>query len=103
MSGTKSCGRKARSQGILTAAVAAALGGGVGSLQAQVSINQISNTDWAVTDGSLSVTFDPQGEEITSIQYGGGENLLNPGGGTDGSLNAEFAGTPFGSGDANVS
>ena len=32
------------------------------------------------------------------MAHGAGSNLLNPGGGTDGSLNAEFAGTPLGAG-----
>jgi autotransporter-associated beta strand protein len=68
----------------------------------QVTLTKTSNTDWTITNGSLTAVFDPEGEEVTSIELGvgsgAGENLLNPGGGTDGSLDAEFAGTPFGSG-----
>ena len=88
-----------RKIGLLCAATAACTAGGA---SAQVTLTKNSNTNWTITNGALTAVFDPQGEEITSIQLGTGsgasENLLNPGGGTDGSLNEEFAGTPFGSG-----
>jgi len=64
---------------------------------AQVTLNQISSSDWAIKDGPLSAVFSPSGEEITSIEYNGSSNLLD-GGGTKGSLNQEFSGTPFGTG-----
>jgi Polysaccharide lyase family 4, domain III/Polysaccharide lyase family 4, domain II/PEP-CTERM motif len=68
----------------------------------QVTLTKTSSTNWTITNGDLTAVFDPSGEEITSIKLGigsgAGGNLLNPGGGTDGSLDAEFAGTPFGSG-----
>jgi autotransporter-associated beta strand protein len=88
-----------RKIGLLMAATAACTAGYAG---AQVTLTKNSNTNWTITNGALTAVFDPQGEEITSIKLGvgsgAGEDLLNPGGGTDGSLNQEFAGTPFGSG-----
>ena len=83
---------------LTSAAAAAALAWLPAELNAQVTLTKTSNTNWGITNGPLSVTFDPAGEEITSIKLNSGTNLLNPGGGTDGSLNPEFAGTPFGSG-----
>src|SRR5262249_20602750 len=63
----------------------------------QVTLNEISNSNWTINDGPLTAVFSPTGEEVTSIRYNGSSNLLN-GGGTKGSLNQEFAGTPFGAG-----
>ena len=69
---------------------------------AQITLTKNSNTNWTITNGDLTAVFDPAGEEVTSIKLGVGSSaspdLLNPGGGTDGSLDAEFAGTPFGTG-----
>ncbi len=79
----------------VSAGVAAALSA---EAQGQVTLVENSNTNWQISNGLINATFDPQGEEIDSISLGNGTNLLNPGGGTDGSLNQEFAGTPFGSG-----
>ena len=93
----KSGGRNRAERAILAAAVAAL--GSIPSLShAQVTLTKTSNTVWTMTNGDITAVFDPAGEEITSIQLGSGANLLNPGGGTNGSLNAEFAGTPLGTG-----
>jgi rhamnogalacturonan endolyase len=87
-----------RSYRVLFAAASGALGSIPALSHGQVSLTEHSNTDWAITSGNLSLVFDPQGEEITSVSLGSSGDLLNPGGGTDGSLNPEFAGTPFGAG-----
>jgi autotransporter-associated beta strand protein len=95
-------GRKSRTQKALFAAVSTALGSACTVGHAQVTLTENSSTNWTITNGVLTAVFDPQGEEIDSVQLGVGasasQNLLNPGGGTDGSLDQEFAGTPFGSG-----
>jgi rhamnogalacturonan endolyase len=62
-----------------------------------------SGANWTITNGgtgssALTIVFSTSGEEITSISLNGSPDLLNPGGGTDGSLDAEFSGTPFGAG-----
>jgi hypothetical protein len=92
-------GRKFRRDTIFCAAIAGVLGAGSTVCDAQVTISQYSSTNWTITDGNLTAVFDPQnnGGDITSIQVSGGPSLLN-GGGTSGSLDEEFAGTPFGSG-----
>jgi hypothetical protein len=82
----------------LSMAVAGVFGTSISSAGfGQVTLNQISNSNWTITDGPITAVFSPSGEEITSIRYNGSSNLLN-GGGTKGSLNQEFAGTPFGAG-----
>jgi autotransporter-associated beta strand protein len=98
MLSAKRAGRKFRSNSALFAAVSATLGATASFSNAQVTLTKSSNTDWTITNGEITAVFDPEGEEIDSVQLGSGPNLLNPGGGTDGSLDAEFAGTPFGSG-----
>ena len=63
----------------------------------QVTLTKTSNTNWTLTDDGITAVFDPAGEEFTSIKLGSSPSLLD-GGGLDGSLNPEFAGTPFGTG-----
>ncbi|MGD0390551.1 MAG: hypothetical protein ABSC42_16520, partial [Tepidisphaeraceae bacterium] len=94
------CGgrRKSRAQKALFAAVSAALGTACTVGHAQVSLTKNSNTNWTITDGSLTAVFDPQGEEIDSIQLGSSGNMLYPGGGTSGSLDQEFDGSGLGTG-----
>ncbi|MGA2440215.1 MAG: polysaccharide lyase family protein [Tepidisphaeraceae bacterium] len=98
-------GRKSRTQEALFAAVSAALGTACSVGHAQVTLTQNSSTNWTMTNGALTVVFDPSGQEITSIKLGVGggasPNLLNTGGTSStnrGTLDQEFAGTPFGSG-----
>jgi rhamnogalacturonan endolyase len=87
--------RKAAS--LLTASVLS-VGVGVPIASAQVTITK-SGSSWTLTNGAgLSAVFSTSGEEITNITLNGGTDLLNPGGGTNGSLNQEFSGTPFGAG-----
>jgi hypothetical protein len=63
--------------------------------RAQVSLTKTSNTDWAISNGKISLVFDPSAEDITSVQLGSGSgasaNLLSE-------LDQEYAGTPFGAG-----
>ncbi|HEX4054755.1 MAG TPA: polysaccharide lyase family protein [Tepidisphaeraceae bacterium] len=79
--------------------VAGAWGAACALGHAQVTLTQNSSTNWTMTNGALTVVFDPSAENITSIQLGVGsgasQNLLNPSGGE---LDEEIAGTPFGSG-----
>ncbi|HZZ29744.1 MAG TPA: hypothetical protein VFE46_17245, partial [Pirellulales bacterium] len=67
---------------------------------AQVALTKTSNTNWTITNGALTVVFSPSGEKITSVKLGVGAsaspNLLNSG--STGTLDQEFAGTPFGAG-----
>jgi hypothetical protein len=77
----------------------AACGGSLASAAfGQVTLNQISNSNWTITDDGVTAVFSPTGEEITNITLNGSGDLLRPGGGTSGSLDQEFAGTPFGAG-----
>jgi hypothetical protein len=65
----------------------------------QVNVVENSSTNWTITNGALTVVFDPAAQNINSIQLGVGAgasaNLLNT---TKGTLDQEFAGTPFGAG-----
>jgi len=91
--------RKSRAQEALCAAVSVALGTASTVAYAQVTLTQNSSTNWTMTNGALTVVFDPSKEYINSVQLGVGAgasaNLLYPGSGT---LDQEFAGTPFGGG-----
>ena len=66
---------------------------------ATVTITKSSNTDWSISNGLISLVFDPGSDNVTSVQLGSGggasANLLNP---STPELDEEFAGTPFGSG-----
>jgi autotransporter-associated beta strand protein len=66
---------------------------------AQVTLNQISNSDWTINNGPLQVVFNPSSEDITNIKFINdgttSPNLLNS---SSSELDQEFAGTPFGSG-----
>jgi hypothetical protein len=66
-------------------------------LPAAISITEHSGTNWSISNGPLSVTFDPASNNLTSISLSGSGNLLDP---SDSQLYPEFAGTPFGSGTA---
>jgi rhamnogalacturonan endolyase len=90
--------RRRQNRAILMAVSAGAAAALSAEAPGQVTLVENSSTNWQISNGLINATFDPQGEEITSISLGNGSNLLNPGGGTNGSLNQEFAGTPFGSG-----
>jgi rhamnogalacturonan endolyase len=96
MSGLSRGGRKFRTEQILFAAALAATSA---LSYAQVTLTQNSSTNWTMTNGALTVVFDPSAEDITSIKLGVGSgasaNLLNP---SSPELDEEFAGTPFGSG-----
>src|SRR5262249_39408899 len=65
---------------------------------AVVTVTQNSSTNWTITNGALTVVFSPSGQKLTSVKLGVGAgasaNLLVSGGTVD----QEFAGTPFGSG-----
>ena len=65
---------------------------------AAVTVTQNSTTNWTITNNALTVVFDPAKEELTSVKLGVGggasANLLASGGTVD----QEFAGTPFGAG-----
>jgi autotransporter-associated beta strand protein len=97
-------GRKSRTQKALFTAVSAALGTACSVGHAGVTLNEVNNTDWTITDtttaGTLTAVFDPQDNygAIDSISLGSSGNMLYPGGGTSGSLDQELAGTPFGAG-----
>jgi hypothetical protein len=81
---------------ILTAAVA--LAAGVKAAHAQLSINTHNNssTTWTVSNGALTVNFDPAKNNITSVIVAGhADNILDP---SNSQVYPEFAGTPFGSG-----
>ena len=77
---------------LITVLVAGAL---TDSAQAQVTIAKNSNTNWAISNGSISIVFNPSADDVTSIQLGSSPNLLA---GSTPELDQEFAGTPFGSG-----
>jgi len=66
---------------------------------AAVTLTQTSNTDWAISNGNISLVFNPSLDDVTTIQLGSGSgasaNLL---GGSTPELDEEFAGTPFGTG-----
>jgi hypothetical protein len=85
-------GRGVRRRHALAAAVSAALASSSSLVHAQVSLTKNSNTNWTMSNGSITAIFDPTSENITSITFNGSANLLNPSGGQ---LDQEFAGTPF--------
>ncbi|MGA2232999.1 MAG: polysaccharide lyase family protein, partial [Tepidisphaeraceae bacterium] len=91
-------GRAVATQRILLAAAAVgAFAAATAHAPAQVTLSQ-NGSNWTIANGLLTANFSTTGEEINSIEFDGGGNLLNPGGGTGGSLDQEFAGTPFGAG-----
>jgi len=80
----------------IRAAVASAVGAIPAiSTAASVTLTKNSGTNWSITNGNISVVFDPASDNITSAQLGSGAgaspNLLSQ-------LDEEFAGTPFGAG-----
>ncbi len=79
--------------------VAALLGILPESASAPVTISKNSNTNWTVSNGLITMVFDPSADDVTSVQLGSGTgaspNLL---GGSTAELDEEFAGTPFGAG-----
>jgi hypothetical protein len=86
---------------LMAAVVSVGASASICSAQVTLNTNGNSTTDWTITNGSgLTAQFDPtnNGGDISNISINGGMDLLNPGGGTGGSLDQEFAGTPFGSG-----
>jgi rhamnogalacturonan endolyase len=98
MCSPKPGGRNRTERALLTAAIAAL--GSIPSLShGQVTLTENSNTNWTMTNGDITVVFDPSAEDVTSIKLGVGSgasaNLL---GGSTPELDEEFAGTPFGSG-----
>jgi autotransporter-associated beta strand protein len=90
-------GHAAATRRLLQAAAAGALAFSAARAAAEVTLGQ-NGSNWTLANGLLTANFSTTGEEINSIELGGGGNLLNPGGGTGGSLDQEFAGTPFGAG-----
>jgi autotransporter-associated beta strand protein len=88
-------GRKCRSNEALFVAISAALGAIPALSFGQVTLTKTSNTDWTITNGSITAVFNPTNEDITNVQLGTSANLL---GGTTAELDEEFAGTPFGTG-----
>jgi autotransporter-associated beta strand protein len=63
----------------LLAAVAAA-GLSCKTAYAQITINQVSGTDWKVSNGALNIVFNPSGSNITSLMVAGSsQQLLQPG------------------------
>ncbi|HEX3357987.1 MAG TPA: polysaccharide lyase family protein [Tepidisphaeraceae bacterium] len=65
---------------------------------AVVTVAQNSSTNWTITNGAMTVVFNPSKQDLTSVKLGVGgsasSNLLVSGGTVD----QEFAGTPFGGG-----
>ena len=79
MCSPKRGGRNRTERALLTAAIAAL--GSIPSLShAQVTLTKNSNTNWTMTNGDITVVFDPSAEDITSIKLGVGSgasaNLL---------------------------
>ena len=62
---------------------------------AAISITQVNGSHWNISNGDLSIVFDPASNNITSASIGSSGNLLNP---NNSQMYDEFAGTPFGSG-----
>ncbi|MGN6371126.1 MAG: polysaccharide lyase family protein, partial [Phycisphaerae bacterium] len=61
-----------------------------------ITITQTSNSNWTISNGALSVVYNPAKEYITSLKVGNSStNILNP---AKSLLYPELAGTPFGSG-----
>ncbi|MGD0769617.1 MAG: polysaccharide lyase family protein [Tepidisphaeraceae bacterium] len=46
---------------------------------AQITISQVSNSEWDIGNGDLSVVFNPSGDNITSLAIGASGNVLQPG------------------------
>ena len=87
--------RKLSAPWALSLAAAATLAGLHSRCSAQISINQVSGTDWKIANGDLNVVFNPVNDNLTSIAIGSSGNLLNP---NNSQLYQEYAGTPFGAG-----
>ncbi len=66
---------------------------------APVAITKSSSTDWTISNGAITIVFNPSADDVTSVKLGSGAgasaNLLNP---STSELDEEFAGTPFGAG-----
>jgi autotransporter-associated beta strand protein len=62
---------------------------------ATISIDQISSSDWAISNGDLNITFNPGGDNITSLAIGSSGSLLDP---NKAEIYSETDGTPFGKG-----
>ena len=78
------------------AALAGTVAAAVGAARAgDVTLTKTSNSNWTITNGSLTAVFSPTAEDLTSLKLGVGSgaspNLISE-------LDQEFAGTPFGSG-----
>jgi rhamnogalacturonan endolyase len=86
---------------LMASVLSVGVGAPICSAQVTLNTNGNSTTDWTITNGAgLTVQFDPTNNDgdISNISINGSGDLLNPGGGTSGSLDQEFAGTPFGAG-----
>jgi autotransporter-associated beta strand protein len=79
--------------------VAATVGFAPSVLRAAVTLTQTSNTDWGISNGNISLVFNPSADDVTTITLGsGGSASANLLGGSTPELDEEFAGTPFGAG-----
>ncbi len=79
----------------LTASLAALGAAAQSAPAAGITINQVSNTDWNINNGSLNIVFNPADNLINSIKVGNSStNILDPSSGHS-ELYPEFAGTPF--------
>jgi autotransporter-associated beta strand protein len=93
--------RHRSAQPILLAAAAAVFGMRSSVASAQITETTISSSDWRITNGSLTVDFNPGNANITSVKVGvssPGPNILDTYDAGESKLYPEFAGTPFGSG-----
>jgi autotransporter-associated beta strand protein len=89
--------RRSRSRHLaLVAAAASAVGAIPTASTASVTLTQSSNTAWTISNGNVTVVFNPSADDVTSVQLGSGAsaspNLVSE-------LDEEFAGTPFGAGN----
>src|SRR5208283_1236208 len=62
---------------------------------AQITISQVSNSDWNISNGDLNIVFNPSSDNITSLGIGASGNVLQPG---KSEIYQETDGTPFGAG-----
>ncbi len=93
--------RHHRQRGHRTYVIMSAVLMAAGPARAAVTLVQNSSTNWTITNGELTVVFNPSKQNINSIKPGVGANIgpellyVSSGKGT---LDQQFSGTPFGSG-----
>lgn len=81
---------------LLGTAVAATLASAAAPALATITFNAVSGTDWAISNGALSINFNPTKSNINSVKVAGfNTNILDP---ANKQIYPQFAGTPFGAG-----